>query len=253
MQAVSVLPLPSKFRDSTDEFAQASGKFEQDFMAKLKIEDENIENEDEVEEEEDEEEEFSFVFANPAGSPISAEDAFADGQIRPIFPIFDQNLLFADDYDGVSELSPKVKKVFVQQPDDSPSPSSSETAAVPEGPFCEWSPKTAVKSNSTGFSKLWRFREVKLRSNSDGKDAFVFLNPPAAKTEKASSEEAKNVAVKKVKVVKGKTASSAHEKHYVMSRARKENDKRKSYLPYRQELFGFFANTNGLSRNVHPY
>ncbi|KAK7307222.1 hypothetical protein VNO77_40089 [Canavalia gladiata] len=243
MQAVSVLPLSSKFRDSSEEFAEASGKFEHDFVAKLKIHDENVENEEEVEEDE-EEEDFSFVLANPDGSPISADDAFDNGQIRPVFPIFNQDLLFSDDYDGKDG---PLKKVFVQHPDDSPSPS--EEAAPPEGPYCEWTPKTAVKSNSTGFSKLWRFRDVKLRSNSDGKDTFVFLNhAPAAKKEKT-----RNVVVKKNEVRKGKTASSAHEKHYVMNRARRESDKRRSYLPYRQELFGFFANANGFSRNVHPY
>ena len=261
MQAVSVLP-----------FSEVSGKFEHDFEAKLRIYDDNVENEEregnEVEEEreeeneEEEEEEFSFAFANPEVSPVSADDVFDNGKIRPVYPNFDQNLLFSEDYDGGADLRPQLKKVFVQQQrDDSPSSSSAATAAEqPEGPYCQWLPKIAVKSNSTGFSKLWKLRDLKLRSNSDGKDAFVFLNhPPRAKaersSEKAGSGEGRNGVVKKVKVVKGKTtsSSSAHEKHYVTNRARKESDKRRSYLPYRQELFGFFASTNGLSRNVHPY
>lgn len=241
---------------SVDEFTEASGKFEHDFVAKLKIDDGNVENEykhndEEVEEEEDE---FSFVFTNPDGSPITADEAFENGQIRPVFPVFDQNLLFADDNDGVSGLRSPVRKIFVQRHDDSPSPSpKEESAAAVEGPYCEWAPKAAVKSNSTGSSKIWRLRDGKLRSNSDGKDAFVFLNRPVAKASSSGGE--RKVEVNKVKAVKGKTtsSSSAHEKHYVMNKAKKESDKRKSYLPYRQELFGFFANTNGLSRNVHPY
>ncbi|XP_027362022.1 uncharacterized protein LOC113869757 [Abrus precatorius] len=253
MQAVSVLPLSSKIMDSSVEIAEISGKFDHDFMAKLKIDEENVQNENENEngneeevEEEEEEEEFSFMLANPDGSPISADDAFDNGQIRPVFPIFNQDLLFSDVYDGADGLRPPIKKLFVEQQYDSPSPSA---APAPEGPYCEWTPKTPGKSNSTGFSKLWRLRDVRLRSNSDGKDTFVFLNEaPAAKAEKA-----RNVVVKKVEVKKGKTAWSAHEKHYVMNRARKESDKRKSYLPYRQDLFGFFANASGLSRNVHPY
>ncbi|KAK7309691.1 hypothetical protein RJT34_06627 [Clitoria ternatea] len=255
MQAASPLPLSSTSRDSS---AEVSGMFEHDLIAKLKINDEeNIENEteekpnkyeDENEDEEDEEE-FSFVLTNLDGSPISADDAFDNGQIRPVFPFFNRDLLSSDDYEGVGGIRSPVKKVFVQQPDDSPSSSSSSAAT--EGPYCEWTPKTAVKSNSTGFSKLWRLRDVKLRSNSDGKDAFVFLNHGP------KPEKERNVVVKKVEVRKTKTTtsstSSAHEKHYVMNRARKESDKRKSYLPYRQDLFGFFANANGLSRNVHPY
>ncbi|XP_061357000.1 uncharacterized protein LOC133301386 [Gastrolobium bilobum] len=238
---------------------EVSGKFEHDFIAKLKIDDEKIENEgkqieEKVEEQDEEEEEFSFVFANPDGSLISADEVFDNGQIRPVFPVFNQDLLFSDDYDGGDGLRPPFKKVFVQHPDDYPSSSSaaaSSAPGVPDGPYCEWSPQTAVKSNSTGFSKIWRLRDLKLRCNSDGKDTFVFLNTAsAAKAEKPRSGEAKNAVVKKVK---GKTASSAHEKHYVMNRAKKESDKRKSYLPYRQELFGFFANANGFTRNVHPY
>ncbi|KAG5067916.1 hypothetical protein JHK85_000293 [Glycine max] len=248
MQAVSLSPL--SFRNSSDEFA---GKFEHDFMAKLKINEEKVENENEEkhnedeieeEEEEEEEEEFSFVLTNSDGSPISADDAFDNGQIRPIFPIFNQDLLFSDDYDGGEGLRQPIK-VFVEHKDEFLS-----EAAPAEGAYCEWNPKAAVKSNSTGFSKLWRFRDVKLRSNSDGKDAFVFLNHAAPAK---PAEKARSVVVKKGKTTTTTAAASAHEKHYIMSRARKESDKRKSYLPYKQNMLGFFANANGLSRNVHPY
>lgn len=234
-----------------------SEEFEHDLMSKLKIQDEEnhheeVEQEDENEEEE---EEFTFMFMNPDGSPISADEAFDNGQIRPVFPVFNQDLLFADGDDFATGLRLPIKKVFVQQQDNSPSSTAAEASeselVAPEGPYCEWTPKATAKSNSTGFSKLWRFKDPKLRSNSDGKDTFVFLNPPPAKAEKASSGEARKVVVKKVK---GKmTPSSAHEKLYMMNRAKKESDKRKSYLPYKQDLFGFFANANGLTRNLHPY
>ncbi|GAU33785.1 hypothetical protein TSUD_221230 [Trifolium subterraneum] len=96
MQTVSVSPL-----------SEVSGKFENDFLAKLKIEDEKIQNQNEVKHEEDEieeyDDEFTFVFADPDGSPISADDVFDNGQIRPIFPIFGQDLdHFTDDYDNES-------------------------------------------------------------------------------------------------------------------------------------------------------
>ncbi|KAK7252373.1 hypothetical protein RIF29_36273 [Crotalaria pallida] len=249
----------------SEEFANANERFEHDLMTKLRIEEENEDRENhEVEEEheEEEEEEFTFVFTNSNGSTISADEAFQDGQIRPVFPVFNRDLLFSGDYDGASVLRSPIKKVFIQQEDNSPSStaadaseSGSESELAPaEAAYCEWTPKAAVKSNSTGFSKLWRFKDVKLRSNSDGKDTFVFLHhPPAAKAaEKARAEEVRNVTVRKVK---GKTtsSSSAHEKHYVMYRAKKESEKHRSYLPYKADLFGFFANASGLSRNVHPY
>ncbi|OIW10567.1 hypothetical protein TanjilG_15939 [Lupinus angustifolius] len=236
-----------------------SGEFELDLMANLRLQDENEYKQIHEQEEEEDEEEFTFMFTNPDGSPISADGALEDGQILPVFPVFDQDLLFSDDYDGASGIRSSIRKVFVQNQDNFPSSSAAEASesgsesdlAAPAESYCEWTPKSAVKSNSTGFSKLWRFKEHKLRSNSDGKDAFVFLHPPPTDAEKASSGEVRNVVVKKVK---GKTtSSSAHEKNYVMYRAKKENEKHKSYLPYKQDLFGFFTNANGLSRNLHPY
>ncbi|KAG4208534.1 hypothetical protein ERO13_A03G139100v2 [Gossypium hirsutum] len=299
----SSLPLSPNF----NEFSP-TGKFSHDFRVKLQLkadEEPNMEqeeklnhqpgkdgdNEDEQEveeqneeeedeEEEEEEEEFSFVCLNPDGSPISADDLFQDGQIRPIFPLFNQDLLYAAADDafvsksGEGDMAQRtpVRKLFVE---DSPDATSSE----PAGPYCEWrggrtvteaSPESCRKSNSTGFSKLWRFRDLKLRCSSDGKDAFVFLShhssssssssSSSVKTEKKNEKEEKKDKVKvseetpKVKKTQKsiKTASlSAHEKLYVKNRAQKEGDKRRSYLPYRQ--VGFFTNVNGLSRNVHPF
>ena len=249
--------------------------------------------EDDDEEEEEEEEEFSFSCTNPDGSPISADDVFVNGQIRPIFPIFNRDLLFGGGYDGdlnskVDSLSLRspLRKLFVESASESAS-ESDELERIPTDTYCEWSgaaaggakavdasPEICKKSNSTGFSKLWRFRDLVHRSNSDGKDAFVFLNhsSSSAANDKSRNETAKKndkkveqndkkppvvVAVKEAKAkAKGKvkTASlSAHEKHYVSNRAKREGDKRKSYLPYRQDLVGFFTNVNGLSRNVHPF
>ncbi|XWS63661.1 hypothetical protein CRYUN_Cryun06bG0120300 [Craigia yunnanensis] len=212
---------------------------------------------EEEEENEEEEEEFSLVCLNPDGSPISADDLFQNGQIRPVFPLFNQDLLSAHENgsvlkseDGDVSLRPPLRKLFVEDSSDTMSSSSSELS----GPYCEWmrggrtveetSPGTCKKSNSTGFCRLWRFRDLMLRSNSDGKDAFVFLNHPpsssasSVKTEKNEKEE-KNAKVKvigeKPKVKKKKsvrTASlSAHEKLYVKNRAMREGDKRRSYSP----------------------
>ncbi|GMI74981.1 hypothetical protein HRI_001167400 [Hibiscus trionum] len=263
-----------------------AGKFSHDFGLKLRLKDDEPDKEEEKlnsqpemedeKENEDEEEdgEFSFVCLNPDGSPVSADDLFQDGQIRPVFPLFNRDLLFADENgtvlkteEGDVALPPQVKKVFVEDLPDTTSSSTSD----PAGPYCEWrggktvveaSPDTCRKSNSTGFSKLWRFRDLKLRCSSDGKDAFVFLNHPpppssssSVKAEKKNEKEEKKpkVKVSEEKPKKsGKTASpSAHEMLYVKNRAQREGVKRRSYLPYKQ--VGFFTNVSGLSRNVHPY
>ncbi|KAL1550838.1 hypothetical protein AAHA92_18753 [Salvia divinorum] len=218
---------------------------------------------------EEEEEEFSFMCGGANTSPIAAEDAFVNGQIKPIFPLFSRDLLFyGDDPAALRDnlpMRPPVK-VFVETAGGTPSAAENERAA---GPSCDWSDRKAVeaspevckKSNSTGFSKIWRFKDLLGRSNSDGRDAFVFLNnghaPPSAAVPAAKGEEKKEAAVKvSGKAKKGgkvKTAPlSAHEV-YLKSKAKGE-ERRRSYLPYRPELMGFFTNVNGgLSKNVHPF
>ncbi|CAH9071223.1 unnamed protein product [Cuscuta europaea] len=229
--------------------------------------------EEEDEEEEDEagdEEEFSFSFAGDEASLIAAEDAFLNGQIRPVYPIFNGHLLLGDaDLEGLKEKPPPVKNLFVETNDWTPSASgnagewSGETLEAVAGPVgCK-------KSNSTGFSKFWRFKDLLNRSNSDGRDAFVFLNSsasdPAGKIDgkksnlyswakktggaKVNADPAgKNVTRKG----KSKKELSAHER-YMKSKA-KDEDRRRSYLPYRPELVGFFTNVKGgLTKNVHPF
>lgn len=247
-------------------------------------EEEEAEDADE-EDEEEEDEEFSFACVNAEGSPITAEEAFEDGQIRPVFPLFNRALLF-DQNDGVSatdddseSIRPRVRKVFVEDRDGDGEGKKAEEGSL--GTYCSWSggtvaeasPETCRKSNSTGFSKLWRFRDLVLRSNSDGRDAFVFLNNSNAavgdKTQSSSSssraakltsedgkEEKKSTKAKKGKEKEKTTSSekrtkSAHEKLYMRNRALKEEVKHRSYLPYKQ--VGFFTNVNGLSRNIHPF
>ncbi|KAI6686568.1 hypothetical protein NL676_032481 [Syzygium grande] len=227
--------------------------------------------------EDDGDSDFEFACLDPGGSPVSADDVFDNGRIRPFFPLFDRSLVFAGAEAGSEGgTSPsRVKRVFAEA-------GAGGGANEPRGTYCEWtariveetppSPGSCRKSNSTGSSKLWRFRDLLPRSNSDGRDAVVMLSPPAdAKpsdrgaekarrpTEKAvERKEAKAVEEAKKGMGKGKKATappSAHEMHYVKSRAVKESEKRKSYLPYRRDLLGlgFFTSVNGLSKNLHPF
>ncbi|XP_047961611.1 uncharacterized protein LOC125206396 [Salvia hispanica] len=234
---------------SSDEKGQVDVKFEENQA--------DVEEEEEVEEdaEEEEEEEFSFMCGGANTSPIAAEDAFINGQIKPVFPLFSRDLLFYGEdptalHDNLA-MRPPVK-VFVE--------TAGGATSSAAGPSCDWSDRKAVeaspevckKSNSTGFSKIWRFKDLLGRSNSDGRDAFVFLNNSHAKGEE-KKEEAVKVSGKSKKGGKVKTAPlSAHEV-YLKSKAKGE-ERRRSYLPYRPELMGFFTNVNGgLSKNVHPF
>lgn len=226
-----------------------------------------------VQDQEEEEEEFSFLCTNPSGSLISADDIFQNGQIRPIFPLFnrDGGPLFIDDDKAAAAGGGGGPLMFVEERSEADGPSCVWTRgskALPDQQMCK-------KSNSTGSSKLRRFREFVLRSNSDGKDAFVFLNhkdstskhlqetTAAAATSEMIGHE-KTTAKKEVVVEKRKeqsskrvssssSSSSAHELHYLRNRAIKDGEKQKSYLPYRQDIFGFFTNVNDLSKNIHPF
>lgn len=233
------------------------------------------ENKEDGDEEEEEEEEFEFVTGEAVFSPISADEIFYNGQIRPIYPVFNRNLLAGDvDFeDGYSNSMmkansneeqksstppPKIrlplKKLFIEDRDVQSSCSSSEADemdGIPPGTYCVWRPKAAAekssprsckKSNSTGWSKRWKFRDLIHRSNSEGKDSFVFLTPSfkkgTPKLEKPKAAEASNAT--------DKVATPPH-------CPESEGDKRRSFLPHRHDLVGFFANVNGLSRSLQPF
>ena len=97
--------------------------------------------------------------------------------------------MFGGGYDGdlnskVDSLSLRspLRKLFVESASESAS-ESDELERIPTDTYCEWSgaaaggakaveasPEICKKSNSTGFSKLWRFRDLVHRSNNDGKE-----------------------------------------------------------------------------------
>ncbi|MCL7026661.1 hypothetical protein MKW94_030172 [Papaver nudicaule] len=300
---------PSFNSHSSDNFAEIAAKVCEEFVDDRVqlglqpeendgVKDDLQEEEKANEEETEEDDEFEFCFLSGDGIAISADEIFADGKIRPVFPVFNRDLLFAggkDYYNEEDNKEPKKKnlslrKLFIgetreeeEEEDVLNSCSSSEADELenlPAGTYCVWKPKQSVsspdtckKSKSTGssqssatsattcVSKRWRFRDFLFRSNSDGKNTFVFLTP-ARKEEKLVTEkklEEKGVVVGKGGKLKTGTAAaaaevvSAHEMHYVRNRALKENDRNKSYLPYRKDLVGFFANVNGLNRNLRPF
>lgn len=264
---------PSFNSYSSDKFAEIADK-----VTKESIRDHDDERpvSNELDDDDDDDFEFSLVRGD---SDVTADQIF--GQVRQVFPIFNRDLLIRDDQDrdakpDVSTLRLPLKKLFIEDRDDRDSVSSCSSEAdelegVPSGTYCVWRPKEVEgspsrckKSNSTGsVSKRWKLRDLIRRSNSAGKDAFVFLTP---KNTEHKAEKIEHVEKSKEKrnsgdAVKLKTkggekvspSSSAHEAFYVRNRASKEGDKRKSYLPYRQDLVGFFANVNGMGKSFPPF
>ncbi|GAB2280464.1 hypothetical protein Dimus_015093 [Dionaea muscipula] len=290
----------------------------------LKEEDEEKADNEDGDEDEDEDEggegegdhyEFSFV-CGETNSPISADDIFQNGQIRPLFQFVvqdDESEHGNDcgcDCGPVGDVRSPIMKVFIERSDLPATPTRQPPVigaedgerVVADGPYRAWSekedadhpsrsappssPDVCKKSNSTGFSRLFRFRDMLLRSYSDGKDAFVFLGShkredkhetttvPSTQREKVPAKERRNstgattdgagTSVAKPKVVtvaQGEAAAAAAEKKkkketrttsYAMQYGRKKGGgvgkegetRRKSYLPYRQDLVGFFTNVN---------
>ncbi|CAA0823410.1 Protein of unknown function (DUF1645 [Striga hermonthica] len=164
-----------------------------------------------------------------------------DGQIRQVFPVFNRDLLDSSE----SSVAVPLSRLFIEEDrerDCPPSCSSSEADElenVPSGTYCVWRPRMPSqcrKSKSTGSaSRRWNLRDLLRRSKSDGMDSFVFLTRNRNKEGKA------------VKSTEHRPPASAHETFYVRNKAAKEVNKKKSYLPYRPELVGFFANVNGSS------
>ncbi|KAL8139502.1 hypothetical protein V2J09_005523 [Rumex salicifolius] len=199
----------------------------------------------------------------------------ADGELRQVYPVFDRDLL--RDYDLVGEVESRpsereeafirsqfqLKNLFLEDREadrrslSSSSEEEDELEEIPDGTYCVWmpndsrlaspSPGRCRKSNSTGSSasvtekvKTWRLRDLLKRSKSDGKDrrGMILLTP---KKKKATASGA------------GAARRTAARDGYLIgrSRAAAEKNKRRSYLPYRQDLLGFSVNPQPF-RKMNP-
>ncbi|GJV44300.1 hypothetical protein Tco_1428836 [Tanacetum coccineum] len=84
--------------------------------------------------------------------------------------------------------------------------------SVAMGPYCtrkKQPPKLSKKSDSTCFPKLWRLKDKVGCSNSDGRDAFVFLKKPVRSAVEGSSLKCDGGKRKGLKAENGKF--SGHE------------------------------------------
>ncbi|KAL3628818.1 hypothetical protein CASFOL_027864 [Castilleja foliolosa] len=154
--------------------------------------------------------EFEFAFVkrdSELPSPVSADDIFCNGQILPVYPVFNRDL-FLDRRNGFEEKGKNdvvqavrlpLRKLFIEERETTPSSSSSEAdelEGVPEETYCVWRPPPegrCKKVNSAGSnSKRWRFRDLLHRSFSDGgKDRFVFSSPSFNGRRKENEEKMK--------------------------------------------------------------
>ncbi|KAF8096714.1 hypothetical protein N665_0303s0037 [Sinapis alba] len=216
-------------------------------------------------------EEFEFAILQTASSSSSG-----DGGL--LFPVFDQTLLS----EPAAVVTP-LKDLLLRERNDHPPPpppppptysSSSDDDeeddldTIPSEIYCPWTPERSTaemspsggcrKSKSTGSSSTsswskrgWRIRDLLKRSRSDGKQSLKFMDANNNRDEPAtsSSSSPKRTVKKKEK----EKVSSAHEKFYLRNKAMKEEDKKRSYLPYKQDLVGLFSNVSRFSKTFPPF
>lgn len=175
----------------------------------------------EKEEPPQEKEDFEFTFVSrDLASPVSADDIFLNGQIRPIYPIFGfpSNAAVSGVPSPQRQRRLPLRKLMFEEGETASCSSSTDDSVdlelEGEAAYCVWTPNSVgrerKKSNSTGSaSKRWNLRDLLLRSHSEGKN----------------------------------------KQQHVPT----DHNKRKSFLPYRPDLVGLFANVNGLGRNLRPF
>ncbi|XP_023747283.1 uncharacterized protein LOC111895439 [Lactuca sativa] len=170
-----------------------------------------------------------------------------------VFPVFNHDLMMKDDEDrdqvkGKEDEREESSWCSSSEADELESPRSKAYCVL-------WRPKSdsgspprvskCKKSSSTGSgSKRWSIRYLLRRSNSEGKEPVVLMTPKKVESpkQKRNSGEVSKVGSRL------KVQTPVHELFYVKRRAENEVVRRKSYLPYRQGLVGFFSNVNGMGK-----
>ncbi|CAL9180114.1 unnamed protein product [Musa hybrid cultivar] len=197
--------------------------------------------------------EFAFVVKDPEAFPsVTADEIFSGGRIIPAYPVF--NLASSDagetaaaaDATDVAEQIP-LRQLLIEERVARPASSSSQPEDA--GEDCVLAPDRCKKSASTGSSLRWRLRDLMVgRSHSDGKEKFVFLETasgPKATAGKGAKKAGRLTETDVVTAPRGYYGKGSVEKAV--------KGPRRSFLPYRQELFGLFAPVNGLRRSHHPF
>ncbi|KAJ0254094.1 hypothetical protein HA466_0116560 [Hirschfeldia incana] len=220
---------------------------------------------------EKENDEFEFAILQTASSSSSSS---VDGGL--VFPVFDQTLLSEPE-----AVATPLKDLLLRERNDQPPPvaysSSSEDEeeeddldTIPSEMYCPWTPARSAaemspsggcrKSKSTGSSstlswskRRWRIRDLLKRSRSDGKQSLTFLD--SSHSTNNTNEPSPSVPSPKTTTLKKKEKEkvSAHEKFYLRNKAMKEEDKKRSYLPYKQDLVGLFSNVSRFSKTFPPF
>ena len=111
----------------------------------------------------------------------------------------------------------------------------------PSTPATASSPTRCRKSGSTGSVLRWSQRLLG-RSHSDGTEKFVFLDASPS-----------NSGTKRKGVRSGGVGGHAHVWSSYAHKGAGNDGRRRSFLPYRQDLVGLFASATAFRRTYHPF
>uniref|UniRef100_I1PY24 Uncharacterized protein n=2 Tax=Oryza glaberrima TaxID=4538 RepID=I1PY24_ORYGL len=210
---------------------------------------------------ESDEEDFTFAAASAAAAAVTC--VVGGGRIGAVvYPVF-----------GRPRSPPPVQEV--EEPDTATvrvplgqllleerasAPPSGEQAdedgvldGVPAETYCLWSPGSPApavsnsparcqKSGSTGSVLRWRQRLIG-RSHSDGKEKFVFLSSGSDVRSKGRTTTTSS----------GDAGGRGGGWRYYASGGGNGGGRRPSFLPYKQDLVGLFANAGAFRRSYHPF
>ncbi|XP_074587610.1 uncharacterized protein LOC141843450 [Curcuma longa] len=235
---------------------------------------------------------FEFVAKDPeTRTGLTAEEIFSTRQICPVYPVFGRVLPLAAEKPCESPVDEETEagqgtllQLLMEDRAENPGPtlsSSSSSASsgtdelegIPPASYCVWTPSPSAspsptrckKSGSTGSSLRWRLRDLVVgRSQSDGKEKFVFLAAEEKKGKESPSRETKrgdsankkeraDAGAKVVKAAAGMDLVTAHRVFYGKGLPAEGGAGRRSFLPYKRDLLGFFASVNGITRTHHPF
>jgi hypothetical protein len=224
-----------------------------------------------ISQDEEEEDDEGFTFAPPTRLPGGG--AFGDGLvIGHVYPVFGRprspppTQQPEEEEAGTATVRVPLRQLLLAERGSS-SPSRQERPddedgddldGVPAETYCLWSPGTSPsastspaqfpKSGSTGSVLRWRQRLQVGRSHSDGKEKFVFLQEDAAGSSSSSGRNGR---------AGGESPGGIHSwSYYGRGRGSGRGSRRSSpatFLPYKQDLVGLFANASALRRSYHPF
>lgn len=203
---------------------------------------------------------FTFAAATPPPLPACGGGGFPGGRMSPLYPVFGRPR--SPPRPPPEKPAPETATARVplgrlllvdRQP-----PRADDLDSVPAEMYCPWSPGLSAasparckKSGSTGSVLRWRPRLVG-RSQSDGKEKFVFLETGASS---GSGRRKGRTTADQGAAAAGSHASSwsYYAKRGSGSGGGDNGARRRSFLPYKQDLVGLFANAAVFRRSYHPF